>query len=76
MERTATTSFTNEPAITARLQESFDCKTPVEEIMEEYVHVDDSLEVAEMQDCAETASLVVRITKKVKTSVMWKSSDQ
>ena len=47
-----------ESKITEDLQGLFECETPMEDVMEEYVLVDDKLEVAEMLCDAEIASMV------------------
>ena len=48
-ENSTHTDSVIESEITEDLQELFECETPMEDVMEEYVHVDDNLEGYVMQ---------------------------
>ena len=59
METTTTTDFTaDEHVVTHKLQEVLDCATPMDEVIEEYIHIDDCVEGAAMLDCSEIASMI------------------
>ena len=67
-----TPEFTDKLDIAARLQENLEGDSSVDTVIEEYIHIDDDVEIAPLLECSEIASLV---TEKTKTSSEDDNSD-